>query len=283
MSIPTPATGPVAPTYTQTREQAFSAARNMLSTFQRSQQMGQPHRAMRHVTMRPILWLHMLVLPLVLVASLFEAKAQIDTFWRDYLLGWAEWLDLPLHPASAMERTDQLGVVWRADALTGGLNLEQGMWLGLALTVLVWAATLSMRGHWLPVNYLLRAVCVVQALSLAYFWWIPIPFPHGVLDHTLNMLDAGYTLMLAIPVLMGLGYYALNLSLGTKLLHTLLIEAFFLVLIPQQALVHLVILQHGSVVFMPVLYLCFGALFDMMVFVALYAWLASRAPLSATT
>jgi hypothetical protein len=275
--------GPVAPSYTQAREQAFAAARNTLTAFQQSQRMAQPHRAMRHVALRPVLWLHMAVLPLFLVAGLHGAKAQVYGFWRAYLLWWSEWLDLPLHPATVLERADQLTLAWRTDLLDSGLSVEQGMWVGAGLTVLAWLATLSMRGHWLPVKYLVRTVCVVQALALAYFLWVPMPFPHGVLNHAMNMLDAGYTLMLAIPVLLGLGYYALNLSLATKLLHTLLIWAFFLVLVPQQALVHLVVLQHLSVVFMPVLYLCFGALFDMMVFVALYAWIASKAPLSATT
>ena len=89
-------------------------------------------------------------------------------------------------------------------------------------------------------------------------------------------------ILLAIPVLMALGYYPLQISWQAKVVHTLLILMFFGVMVPQQALVHLLILQHLSVVFMPVLYLCFGALFDMMVFVALYAWAASTAPLSAT-
>ena len=277
---------PIAPSTTQAREAAFAAARHTLAAFQRSQLAAKPHRAIRHVTLRPGLLLQMVALPALLTAGLYSAHAQVYAFWRGYVLWWAQWLNMPLRPSTPLERGDQLGLVWQADASAlgaAGLSIEQGVWVGLALTGLAWGGTLFMRGHWLPVKYLVRTVCVVQALSLAYFVWVPIPFPHGVLNHVMNVLDAGYTLMLAIPVLMGLGYYTLNLGLGVKLLHTLLIGAFFMVLLPQQALVHLVVLQHLSVVFMPTLYLCFGALFDMMVFVALYSWVASKAPLSATT
>jgi hypothetical protein len=284
--MPTPAPFQAPPSAHQLREDAFAAARDTLAAFQRSQLATKPHRAIRHVALRPGLLLHMVALPALLTAGLYSAQAQIFAFWRSYLLWWADWLNMPLRMATSLERADQMGLVWQADPGAQGawgLSVNQGVWLGLGLTALALGSTAFMRGHWLPVKYLVRTGCVVQALALVYFVWVPMPFPHGVLNHVMNLLDAGYTLMLAIPVLMALGYYSLNLRLGVKLLHTLLIGAFFMVLLPQQALVHLVVLQHLSVVFMPVLYLCFGALFDMMVFVALYAWAASKAPLSATT
>jgi len=42
------------------------------------------------------------------------------------------------------------------------------------------------------------------------------------------------------------------------------------------------IMPRLSVLFMPVLYLCFGAVFDALVFVALYSWAASNTPANAT-
>lgn len=41
---------------------------------------------------------------------------------------------------------------------------------------------------------------------------------------------------------------------------------------------HAWVLQHGSVLFMPVLLLCLGPLLNGWIFVALYAWLASLTP-----
>ena len=161
-------------------------------------------------------------------------------------------------------------------------HAKTGAALAAVVVVVAWGLSLRLRGRWLPAQYLVRVLCVVQALALLYFWFAPMPFPHQLLSHAVDLLDAGYLLMLSIPVLMALGYYPLQISWQAKVVHTLLILMFFGIMVPQQALVHLLILQHLSVVFMPVLYLCFGALFDMMVFVALYAWAASTAPLSAT-
>lgn len=224
----------------------------------------------------------MVGLPLAWLTLIYGFREPLYNFWRSYLLTWARWLQLPLQPADMSSRQDQLGLSWLPAAGDLGLSTTTGAALAAGVIVVAWALSLRLRGRWLPAQYLIRVLCVVQALALLYFWFAPMPFPHQLLSHVTDLLDAGFLLMLAIPVLMALGYYPLQISWQAKVVHTLLILLFFVVMVPQQALVHLLILQHLSVVFMPVLYLCFGALFDMMVFVALYAWAASTAPLSAT-
>ena len=66
-----------------------------------------------------------------------------------------------------------------------------------------------------------------------------------------------------------------------KLLYPVLMLAYFALMVPHKALLSLLILQQMSVLFMPLLYLCFGTVLDLMVFVALYSWLASLAPADA--
>ena len=78
------------------------------------------------------------------------------------------------------------------------------------------------------------------------------------------------------------GYYILNQGLLSKLFHTALILAFLVLMVPHQVLAQAFIMQHLSVLFMPVLYICFGAVFDALVFVALYSWAVSKAPMDAT-
>ena len=89
--------------------------------------------------------------------------------------------------------------------------------------------------------------------------------------------------MLTTPVMLAMGYYILNQGLGTKLLRTALILLFFAVMVPHQVLAQALVMQHLSVLFMPVLYICFGAVFDALVFVALYSWAVSDARPEATT
>lgn len=273
---------PYPPHTRQDREHAFATARGVLALAQQAHRLQLPHRALGHIRLNPSLLLQMVSFPVVWVSIVHWLRVPLYDFWRGYLLTWADWLQLPLRPASALSRQDLLGLSWSPGANDLGVSMSTGAALAAVLTGLAWGVALRLRGRWLPAQYLVRVLCVVQALSLLYFWFVPMPFPHLVLNHVVDLLDAGYLLMWAIPVLLALGYYPLKIGWRAKVLHTLLILAFVAVLVPHQALVHLLILQQFSVVFMPVLYLCFGALFDMMVFVALYAWAASTAPLSAT-
>jgi hypothetical protein len=53
-------------------------------------------------------------------------------------------------------------------------------------------------------------------------------------------------------------------------------------MVPHQVLIQAHIMQHFFVLFMPVLCICFAAVFDVLVLVALYSWVASNAPADAS-
>lgn len=88
--------------------------------------------------------------------------------------------------------------------------------------------------------------------------------------------------MLIAPVMLDMGYYILNLSLWSKILNPVLILGFLMLMIPFQILAQAIRGQHFSIFFMPVLYICFGVMFDTLMFVALYCWIASNVPDNAT-
>lgn len=156
------------------------------------------------------------------------------------------------------------------------------MLVTLAVTLLGLALSGRLRNAKLPLKYPLRIVCVVQLVTLAYFWFLPGSFPYSIARHSEELMTIGYVVMLATPVMLAMGYYILNIGLPVKLLHTAMILVFFAVMVPHQVLAQAFVMQHLSVLFMPVLYICFGAVFDAMVFVALYSWAASLAPARAT-
>ena len=60
------------------------------------------------------------------------------------------------------------------------------------------------------------------------------------------------------------------------------IMLFFMVMVPHQVLAQAMFMQHFSILFMPIMYICLGAVFDTLVFVALYSWVASNVPKNAT-
>lgn len=210
----------------QDRETAFAAARDLLARAQKAHTHQLTHRALGHVRMSPWLVLQMVGLPLAWLALLYGLREPLYGFWRSYLLTWAQWLQLPLVPADIASRQDLLGLSWSPGASDLGLSTTTGAALAAVVVVVAWGLSLRLRGRWLPAQYLVRVLCVVQALALLYFWFAPMPFPHQLLSHAVDLLDAGYLLMLSIPVLMALGYYPLQISWQAKVVHTLLILMF---------------------------------------------------------
>ena len=92
------------------------------------------------------------------------------------------------------------------------------------------------------------------------------------------LLDMGYSLMLAAGPMLALGWGILKQPLLPKIMAPLGVLAYFAIMLPHKALLHAWVLANGSVLFMPALFMCFGALLDLWIFIALYAWLASRLP-----
>jgi Kef-type K+ transport system membrane component KefB len=68
-----------------------------------------------------------------------------------------------------------------------------------------------------------------------------------------------------------------------KILAPVAFLAYFALMLPHKTLLQVWLLEHLSILFMPLLFLCFGALLDLWIFVALYAWLASTTPALAHT
>jgi len=159
---------------------------------------------------------------------------------------------------------------------TTTLLVTAGLTLGLV------ALSLRMKNAKLPLRYPLWIICFVQAMALIYFWLSPSTFPYSIAHHCEELMTIGYVVMLATPVMLAMGYYILNQHLVVKVFHTVLILLFLAIMVPHQVLAQALIMQNFSVLFMPVLYICFGAVFDALVFVALYSWAVSDVPVNAT-
>lgn len=270
-----------APDEGPTRDQAYQIA---LATLQQARQQAgniPQHRALKRMALRPGLLLQVVALPLLLTAAVYAGKPWLFAFWRQCLGLWAGLLNLPLHITPPAERGDALGVQWMVANEWVNLPSDGMLFSVAALTLLGWVLSYSLQGKALPLQYLLRIVCGVQALALLFFWWVPAQFPYTVQRHLLDLANIGYLTLLATPVMLAMGYYMLRVPLAHKLLCTALILAYFAVFVPHQLVLHAFLLHHFSLLLMPLLYIVFGALFNMLVFVALYAWFASLAPADA--
>ncbi len=209
-------------------------------------------------------------------AALWALRMPLMDAWHALLLWWAERLALPLKWATV---NGSPGLLWASEEAQ--LPSDVTLALTAIVVLLAWVASARFRDRIMPLKYLVRVLCAVQASALLFFALLPGRFAYTVSGFLQATLDAGFVLMLVLPILLALGWGVLRLPAYQKVLYPVLLLAYFAVMVPHKALLHLLVLQQFSVLFMPLLYLCLGAVLDLMIFVALYAWLASLAPATA--
>lgn len=152
----------------------------------------------------------------------------------------------------------------------------------LVLTsVAVWLAWI-VSGRWAehrwPWRVLVRGLCVVQASACLFFAGWPGQFPHSVPAHAQTLRQLDLVFVTAVPLMLALGWGVLRLPWTLKGPGPLLVLGYFLLWLPHQLLLHVWVLSQASLLFMPLLFFCFGLLLDSWLFVGLYAWLASLTP-----
>ncbi len=241
-----------------------------------------PHRSITALKVTPYLLAQAVVLPMILCGLLMWFKPVLLELWRNCIIFWSGGLGLNFSLANQPDDFGELSVVLSTAMVSTPMPSNTTLLITGLLMLAGIAASLMMKGATLPLKYPLRIISVVQLVAVAYFWWLPESFPYSIARHSEELMTIGYVVMLATPVMLAVGYYILNQSIWIKLFHTALILLFFGVMVPHQVLAQAFILQHMSVLFMPVLYICFGAVFDALVFVALYSWAASNAKPNAT-
>jgi hypothetical protein len=253
---------------------AFAAARKLRA------QGGQirTHRAFARLKITPYVLAQAIVLPLLLCGVLWRWRQQLEAFWRACMTFWAVRLELalPLVPGLPAIETSALsrGAGTGMDAIAP--------FLILAATLVAFALSYRLRGAAYPLRFPLRIACVIQALSVLVFWFAPSLFPPDAAHHGEQLLTMGRALIFATPVMLGMGYYLMPQSLWKKLGYTGLILLLLVLMVPHQVVLHALILQKISLLFMPLLYFGFGAIFDALILVALYAWAASNVPVDTT-
>jgi hypothetical protein len=140
----------------------------------------------------------------------------------------------------------------------------------IALVMLFVSFAFSSR--FLPLAYFLRAVVLIQGVSLAWFALASPPFPYTTPRYAAGLLAAGAILITSIPAILGFTFYIIDVSLLRKLLLTALLIGHLIVLLPLQVLVHVWLIHQGSLLLQPVLFLVFGLLVEVLVLVAFYGW-----------
>ena len=264
--------------YDRSFEASFSAARKI-----RDQHVKvRPHRAITPLKLTPYLLAQTILLPLAMCGLLVWAKPLLLDFWRACLVFWSQGLALPFTVSTQLDLAGHYAVRLKGTLGDAPMPTTFIMQIATVLTLVLLVVGLRMKNSRLPLRYPLLIIACVQGLSLMFFALSSTPFPYSIEQHCEELMTIGYIVMLATPFMLAMGYYILNQRLVIKVAHTLLILLFFTIMVPHQVLAQALIMQHFSVLFMPVLYICFSAVLDALVFVALYSWAVSNVPANAT-
>lgn len=198
-----------------------------------------------------------LILPLWAFIEQFwcaHAAPRVTVIRMPYALPWG--LSLPV-PVPDLGASGPSRAAWMISAVLVG--------------VMLLLATLLRRRH-LPLSLALFTLAAVFVVGAAGFTPLLAPFPYMIPGYIQSMLLMGLTLMFMTPLMLMVIYYPLDFGLGKKMALTLLALAWLAVVLPCQFCLQAFVINGLGLIALPVLFLLFGLLLDVMGLVALYAW-----------
>jgi hypothetical protein len=231
-----------------------------------------PHRAMIRLEMSKWLLVDLLVLPAMFATGMFVALDWLLAGWRMLFERLQRPLDLGLVATRVDELVPNLFVpipYFDTAATWPTTNQMLGGWI---VMVLLAVTGMLMRGRAIPLGYLFRGIAIVQLSAQVWFTLAEPPFPYSPAVYISGLLLCGIVILLLAPFLVALTFFIFDFPLWQKMLLATLLLAHLAVMIPLQAVVHAYIIDRASLLALPVLFLVFGVLLDVFVYVALYGW-----------
>ncbi len=229
------------------------------------------HRALRHISLSPTTIFSIIVLPVFFDALLWTHLDTITQLWGRWFGFWIGHLQPDAHVAYASTAFlgRQLDVPY--PDLMAALPSKAAVQINLIAALLILLPTGLISKKYLPVTYLLRAAILIQISSSVYFMLRPDHLPYAMGSYVSGMLSLGLYLMLLTSPLLALIYYIFDFPVWRKFMVTATMIGYFLLVLPMQYMLHALIMSKGSMLFMPLLYLLFGALLNILMFVSCYA------------
>ena len=143
---------------------------------------------------------------------------------------------------------------------------------GIVIAVITLLISFFLPDRFIPLAYLLRALVLIQTISIIYFLFFANYFPYNLAGYHAVMMLAGLIFVGLIPLIYGLIYYIFDETLVKKLWLTVLTMFHLLLLIPLQYFAHAYLIHTFSLMYMPVLFLMFGLMIDVFILIAFYSW-----------
>ena len=194
-----------------------------------------------------------------------------------------QWLSTPLGMAGTVgQRVTSIASLTRIGvpffAAQASAPSRMAWWITLVVTVVVVLCTIPMRSSTLPLAYALRFAAAIQSTALLFFALVPARFPYDLAGYVSGMMLIGAMLIGIVPLVLALTFYLIDVGWTRKLALTLLVMAHLAVLVPLQYALQSVLIVHASLIVLPLCFVMFGLLPEIMVLVALFGWGMSWRP-----
>lgn len=231
------------------------------------------HRAMIGLRLTPTIAFELLLVPALVAGAVLLLFPELLALWQDFFRFGTRVLQLP-----GQVETNVVTLVGGLSVALPRFTVEAawptrlqlyghaGLVLGIALT------SFALPRRMYPGALLLRALAILHATSVAFFFVGTRPFPYPLAEYATDFLLCGLVVLTVAPFLLGLTFFIFGVPLVEKLLLSALLLAHLAVLLPLQLLLHVYIAARASIVMLPLLFIAFGLLLDVTVFVALYGW-----------
>ncbi|WP_284350615.1 hypothetical protein [Roseisolibacter agri] len=231
------------------------------------------HRAMIRLRLTPTIAFELLLVPALVAGAVLLLFPELLALWQDFFRFGTRALGLPGQVETSVV------------TLFGGLTVAlpqftiEAAWptrmqllghAGLVVGIALMSFALPRRLY--PAALLLRALAILHATSVTFFLLGTRPFPYPLAQYATDFLLCGLVVLTVAPFLLGLTFFIFGVPLVEKLLLSVLLLAHLAVLLPLQLMLHVYIAARASLVMLPLLFIAFGLLLDVTVFVALYGW-----------
>jgi hypothetical protein len=152
---------------------------------------------------------------------------------------------------------------------------SQAVYINLVVCVLAFLCSFLIPPRLAPMNYLLRAVLLVQSSASIARILLGDFFPYTLQTYIADSLVLSAWLMFVVPLVLGFIYYIFEFSLLQKVLVTVGTLLYYTIAIPCLYMLHACIIYAGTLIMLPLMYFVFGTLLNVLMFVCFYAYAMS--------
>ena len=210
------------------------------------------------------------VLPIFFVAAIWLLLPVITTSWGSIFNFWMQNIydgHVSYRPMTIF--TQSVNIPY--PVLEAALPSVDASYWNLVICIIVFVLSFLVSPRLAPFNYLMRSMLIIQASASIDRMLSPNFFPYTLPVYIQDMMYISIYLLFTLPIVLGFVYYIFDFGLWRKIMLTVFMFAYFLVAIPCQYMLHAYIIHEWTVLFLPIMYLLFGILLDVLMFMSIYS------------